>query len=193
MPVPGYKVRKAAQTVAFFAIKGGGTINVLKVTKLVYLADREFMEKYDSPILYDRFVSMPHGPVNSLTLDYINGCYSEDQASWDQFISGVANYCVGLADENITLEDLDELSEAELEVLEGVWDRFGNMDKYVIRDYTHEHCPEWEDPNGSSAPIPYTRILKFLKKENPEYLAKMIQEERRLFNYDEEGAAIAAE
>ena len=52
--IPGYNVRKAAQVVAFFAIRQGGRINVLKLSKLVYLSDRAFVEKYDVPILYDK-------------------------------------------------------------------------------------------------------------------------------------------
>src|SRR6478672_1543419 len=39
MAIPGYNVRKAAQVTAFFAKKEGGAIEVLKVAKLLYLAD----------------------------------------------------------------------------------------------------------------------------------------------------------
>ena len=54
----GYKERKAAQTAAFFALRSGGSINILKLAKLLYLAERESMEKFDEPLFYDRLVSM---------------------------------------------------------------------------------------------------------------------------------------
>ena len=174
----GYNVRKTAQVVAFFAIKEGGEINVLKLAKLLYLADRKFLELYDYPILFDRLVSMPHGPVNSLTLNYING--EPAGADWDALIAGRANYNVGLQSKALTLEKLDELNDAEAEVLEETYRKFGEMDQYALVDYTHEHCPEWEDPEGSSASIPYTRIFKYLGKKDSEMLAQAIEEERFL-------------
>src|SRR6266480_1606796 len=48
---PWFNVRKAAQMAAFFAKQEGGTINVLKLVKLVYLANRAAMEKYDFPLV----------------------------------------------------------------------------------------------------------------------------------------------
>jgi uncharacterized phage-associated protein len=172
MPLPGYNVRKAAQTTAFFAIKEGGSINVLKVAKLLYLADRECLSAYDFPILFDYFVSMAHGPVTSTTLDYING-QQEDPENWDVFISGREGHFISIARPDIKIDDLDELSDAELEVLEKVWGQFGHMTKYQVRDYTHDSCLEWEDPHGSSTPIPYERVLRFLGKK---HVAEIVEE-----------------
>ena len=183
-PLPGYNVRKAAQVIAFFAIKEGGNINVLKLAKLVYLADRRFIEKYDSPILYDRLVSMPHGPANSLTLDYVKGYIEEDRENWDHFISDRAGYDVGLSNPELQEADLTELSRAEIAVLTEAWKRFGHMTQYQLRNYTHEHCLEWEDPQGSSVPIPYERVLKYLGKDPKlaEIIAAAIDEDRTLID-----------
>lgn len=172
-----FNARKAAQVAAFFAIQEGGHINVLKLTKLLYLADRHHMEKYDYPILDDELVSMPHGPVNSMTFNFINGCNND--AGWDEFILDRNAHNVGLAD-NPTLNDLDELSDAEIATLTETWKKFGQMDKYQIRDWTHENCPEWEDPHDSSHPIPYERVFKFLGKKNAEELENDIMDNRQL-------------
>lgn len=174
---PWYSPRKVAQVAAFFAQQERGTINVLKLTKLIYLADREHMKKYDSSITNDEFVSMPHGPVNSMTNQYINGQLEMD--GWDEFIADRAGYSIGLA-KSVTEEMLDELSDAELQTLKEVWEEFGGMDKYTIRDWTHKHCPEWEDPNGSSCAIPYARVFKFLGKQDAELIESRIKEERAL-------------
>jgi uncharacterized phage-associated protein len=163
MPFPGYNVRKAAQVTAFFAKKQGGDIAVLKLAKLLYLADREFMARYDFPILFDYLVSMPHGPVTSLTLNYINGLEAE-RTQWESFVVARAGNFVGIARQDISFDELDELSEAEAHVLETTWDQFGHMSAWQLRNYTHANCPEWEDPQGSSYPIPYDRVLKFLGK-----------------------------
>jgi uncharacterized phage-associated protein len=54
---------------AFFAKKEGDVIPVLKLTKLLYLADREALARYGEPITYDLPVSMEHGPVLSRALN----------------------------------------------------------------------------------------------------------------------------
>ncbi|NTV67614.1 MAG: SocA family protein [Chlorobaculum sp.] len=172
-----FNARKAAQVAAFFALKEGGDINVLKLTKLVYLADRRHMELYDYPILDDELVSMPHGPVNSMTYNFING-YHED-AGWNKFISDRTEHKVGLTS-SISLEQLDELSKAELDTLDQIWQKFGAMEPFQLRDWTHENCPEWEDPHGSSNPIPYERVFKYLGKKNAEELENEIRENRVL-------------
>jgi uncharacterized phage-associated protein len=177
--VHGYNVRKAAQVTAFFAKREGGNINVLKLAKLLYLADREYLGRYDLPILFDRFVSMPHGPVTSLTLNYVNGLV-EEAGEWENFITAKSNHRIGLRDPHLDVGALDELSPAELDVLEYVWAEFGHMNPFELRNYTHRNCPEWEDPDGSSAPIPYERVLKFLNKEHSVEIDHEIAEHREL-------------
>lgn len=176
----GYNVKKAAQVAAFFAKREGGSIPILKLVKLLYLSDREYMKTYDRPILYDQFVSMDHGPVNSKTLDYVNG-YKESN-DWSSLISDRANHQVGLV-HSISEDDLDELSDAEVHILDSVWEKFGHMTKYQLVDYTHANCPEWEDPHGSSNPIPYERMLKHLGKKNSQSIYADIEEQRYIRSF----------
>ena len=185
MTIPGYNIRKAAQVTAFFAIKQGGAIEVLKVAKLLYLADREFLSRYNFPILFDCFVSMPHGPVTSMTLNYINGM-EEQRDHWEDFVVGRAGNKVGVSRQDMSFDELDELSDAEVHVLEATWDQFGHMSSWAVRNYTHANCPEWEDPHGSSNPIPYERVLKFLHKENSAEIADEIESQRSLDKFIEQ-------
>jgi len=55
---------------------------------------------------------------------------------------------VGLATD-ITPDSLDELSDADLEVLGETWMQFGHLDQWQLEKHTHDNCPEWEDPDGS--------------------------------------------
>jgi uncharacterized phage-associated protein len=170
---PGYNARKAAHVAAYFALKAGGSINVLKLVKLAYLADRQFLTEYDEPILFDRLVSMEHGPVDSSLLSLINGEVEHPQ--WTSIINAKANHVVGL-NEAVGPDNLDELSEAEIDVLNTVWQQFGHMNQWQLRDYTHDNCPEWEDPFKSSYIIPYERIFKYLGRgEHSEALERDIK------------------
>ncbi len=137
------------------------------------------MEAYGFPIVDDRFVSMPHGPVNSMTKNYLDGNFEDD--AWAEFVGSSHNHNVQ-AHKHFDLDELDELSEAETEQLNAVWEEFGHMGKWEIRDWTHDNCPEWEDPQGSSNPIPHERVLKFLGHKEADALASEIIEERDVEN-----------
>jgi uncharacterized phage-associated protein len=170
--------RKAAQIAAFFIQKAGGNINVLKLVKLIYLADRKCMEEYDFPMTYDHLVSMDHGPVNSIIYNCINGM-REDQKEWDAIIADRAAHNVGLTGGAHEVS-FDRLSKAELRVLENAWAAFGKMGEWEIRDWTHENCPEWDNPHGSSKPISYKYVFTFLKKKNAHELAENVERDRGL-------------
>jgi uncharacterized phage-associated protein len=174
--------RKSAQIAAFFTSQEGGPINIMKLVKLMYLADRESMNRYGTPISFDRMVSLDNGPVLSQTLNLINGDVSRAAAViWDGWISDRANHKVMLQRE-FKRDDLDELSTADIEVLESIWTSFGHMDQWALSDYTHQHCPEWKFPEGSSLPIAEADLLRALGRSNEEAtaLAERLKTEREL-------------
>lgn len=161
-----FSEKKAAQSAAYFLFKAHGRLPVLKLMKLLYLAERRSYEMYGDPIIGDRLVSMDHGPVLSQTLNRINGMSSSEENGWDAWISDREGHDVALSDPSRIRspeEDLLELSEAEIEVLDETWKQFGHLSKYQIRDLTHKICPEWEDPDGSSVPIALEKLFEVLK------------------------------
>lgn len=174
-----FPTRKAAQVVAFFCLKAGGTINVLRLTKLVYLADRKSIERRDHHITDDDFVSMPFGPVNTITYSYINGEVDSRQEEWGAFVGERTNHDVPVT-AGVTPDALDELSRADLTVLEDTWDEFKDIEKYELADWTHKYCPEWRDPSGSSVPISFATVFGKLKKAAAVELSEQIEAERSL-------------
>lgn len=182
MLLPGYDIGKAAQATAFFALKSGGSINVLKLSKLLYLAEREFMARYDTPMFYDELFSLPDGPVVSVTLNLINGNYEHDL--WSRFVSKRQGYDIAAAG-GVSEDSLDHLSRADREILCGLWDRFGSYDKYSLRDWTHEwrNVPEWVDPKGSSYPIKHEDVFRYLGKSESVALAHEVESYRRMQEY----------
>ena len=173
----GYKERKAAQVAAYFVLKSNGKINVLKLAKLLYLAERENMAQYDEPLFFDRLVSMDHGPVTSITLSLLNG-YIENP-SWTSLIADRDQHDIGVV-QGIDFASLDDLSGADIELLNQLWSKFCDFGRFEIRDWTHMHCPEWENPFGSSEKIPHVRIFTHLGKANPAELAAVVDRHRYL-------------
>jgi len=176
-----FLTRKAAQVTAFFALKAGGEINILKATKLIYLSDRLSMKQRDFPITNDQYVSMPFGPVNSYTYSYIQGNAPTRQGEWLEYISPRFGTNLRLS-QQITFDDLDELSRNDLKILHEVWSEFRDIDPFELAQWTHEYCPEWRNPNGSSIPIELSTIFHILKKSNPIELAEDLQTERAMLS-----------
>lgn len=158
--------KKAAQATAFFLYKAGGSLTILKVMKLLYLAERESLRSFGVSITGDAFVSMPHGPVLSMTLDCMNGFRVPASNIWNSWVADRAGNHLGLADPSMirSTDDLRELSESDLEALNKVWEEYGHLSAIQLRDMTHNTtlCPEWEDPKGSSRPISMKRLLHFI-------------------------------
>ncbi|MFY0632455.1 MAG: SocA family protein [Vannielia sp.] len=164
-----YNPVRAAHVIAFFALREGGSINVLKAIKLVYLADRESIRLRGHPILDEPRYSLPHGPVNSVTLDHLNGAYRENQETWQSILDARAGNNVGLSDCELSEATLDSLSEREISILDEVWQRLGHMDRFELAEWTHvpENVPEWQDPNGSRRPISLERMMAAVGLDQP--------------------------
>lgn len=174
--------RKTAQMAAFFlTLSQENSMAHLKLMKLLYLAEREAIRSFGSPMSGDRFVSMPHGPVLSMTLNLMDGDVESGPDGWEAWISDKENHEVSLR-KKCPPAELDELSKAELAVLESVWKQFGKMGKWEIRDWTHHNCAEWQDPKGSSLPISFIRLACAVgfDEETAQELAANFEEEQEI-------------
>lgn len=174
--------RKVAQMAAYLLRKRGGTMSHLKLMKLLYLCDREAMYRYQEPMTGDRMVSMKHGPVLSGTLNHMDGDVESAPDGWEAWISDKEDHQLSLRRQFHSIDELDELSEADIEILDDVWNRFGHMRRWDLRDYTHEHCAEWRDPNGSMIPIEYKDVFMALgySEDQARELGARIEEVHRV-------------
>lgn len=177
-----FNERKVSQMAAYFLHKRGGTMSVLKLMKLLYLADRESMRLYAMPMSGDKMASLPHGPVLSRTLDLIDGNTESAPEGWEFWVTDRASHEVSLNREVKDRENLDELSDADIEILDEIWTEFGRMGRWEVRDYTHTNCHEWRDPNGSANPISYSDVFVALgyPKAKAQALADRIEGEREI-------------
>lgn len=165
-----FNEKRTAQAAAFLLHRAGGRLPLLKLMKLMYLAERESLRLFGEPITGDKLVSMPHGPVLSMTYEHMNGNLPGIEGGWATWVDDRAGHDLALRDQSMIRtpeDDLLELSDDDLTVLGDIWSRFGHMSKFALVDYTHgEGCPEWDDPHGSSAPIPLERLFSALGFSN---------------------------
>ena len=129
-------------------------MSYLKLIKLLYLLDREALLRWGRPVSQDRYVSMDNGPVLSRTYDLIvEG--TEQSSFWCQHISIPERYEVYL----LKPAPSDELSEAEEELIDEIFQKYGRLSRWDLVRLTHK-LPEWRDPEGSSVPFDLEDILK---------------------------------
>jgi len=150
-----FREEKTTQAAARFLRAKGGRMPYISLLKLLYFADRRALAELGRPISHDLFVSMPHGPVLSRTLDLITAEPDRGPASyWRQYISEPENYDVRL------LRDApnDQLSQAEEAILDAVFREVGHLSRWQLVERSHQ-LPEWRDPQGSSVPIDLLSIL----------------------------------
>jgi uncharacterized phage-associated protein len=167
-PLVGFDSKKAAQIAAFFVAKQP-EIEKLKLIKLVYLAERLSLSEFGQPMLYDEFYSLKDGPICSSTLNGING----EIGDFTPLMQVDANRRNVHLLQSLSRDEMDEVSDAELEILEATWNEFGRFSASEIRNWTHENCPEYTEVTSGRVPISYADILNALGDER----AKDIDEE----------------
>jgi hypothetical protein len=116
---PLFDERKAAEAAAFMLFKAGGKLPLIKLVKLLYLAERLSLQRYGEPLTGDRLVAMPNGPVLSITYDHMNGALPSREGGWESWIADRAGHEVALRDPSklrTPEQDLLRLSDSDSSV-----------------------------------------------------------------------------
>jgi uncharacterized phage-associated protein len=151
-----YREDKATQAAARLLKLRGGRMSHLKLIKLLYLLDRAALVRWGRPVTHDSYFSMPHGPVLSFTLDRINEPEESAGSYWDRYIAPKVEHELALRPGDVPA---DQLSRAELALIDEIFREHGCKSRWELRDLTHQ-LPEWQDPQGSSRRIDPAHILR---------------------------------
>jgi uncharacterized phage-associated protein len=130
-------------------------IDKLKLIKLIYLTERKSLADWNRPMLFDELFSLPHGPICSSTLNGIDGAYPN--SVWEEYIKRHGNKTVAV--KRLARDGLDEVSDAEFDIVEAVWKQFGGFTDSQLRNFTHKNCPEYTVTTGR-IPISYKELLE---------------------------------
>jgi uncharacterized phage-associated protein len=154
----GPDYQKAVQALNFFALHDGGQVNKMKAIKLIFFADRYHLRKYGRPVIGDRYVAMPYGPVASTAKDlaestvFLADCQREYV---DRYLDRTAdNYFVM----SIAQVDEEVFSDSDVEALEFAWKEFGQFDEYALANITSSTIQSpialTSQPSGFVTPFP---------------------------------------
>ena len=190
-----FNAKKSAQAAYKLLVLSGGQRNYMELVKLLYLSDREALLRLDRPITGDRLAALPYGPVLSHILNLIKwGPMIEDDAPWFEAVSPPLGYEVkALADCGE-----DDLSGAECQLIDHVFENYGRKDWKELSRLTHQ-LPEYVDPKGGCIPISLEQILKL--EGRPQSTIERIRDEiasyevldRELSAYQEQEFEVSAD
>lgn len=166
-----FNEQKAAEAAAHLLDMSGGSMEYIRLIKLMYLADRQTLIEVGTPITGDKMVAMPYGPVLSRVYDRIN--QRPDSPPWSDYVTAKGRYDVEL----VASPPVDgALSNFEISVLRSVCEKWKGVDKWTMVDALHE-LPEWSDPDGSARPIDPVEILRLAGKSDDEIECLVAQAE----------------
>ena len=172
-----FDIRKAVAATGFLCELNGGSIDMLKVIKMLYIADRKALLEWHRPITGDSFWSLEHGPIVSRIYDLIRGQIGGPEMEiWRSFFNPREGDTVSIR-EDATV-DTKPLSRREKDALQEAYDRIQPLSIGQVIDYVHKF-PEWKDPGKSSVPIDPKTI--FYYENFGENAVKEIEEDLEAF------------
>lgn len=158
---------KVLNALAFFSRRGVVGLDQMKISKLVFLADRIHLLRYGRTITGDTYVCMKHGPVPSTTRDVVNARLANDpdaEQLHEYFdVNTARKYPELIAKRDA---DLEVFSDTDIEVLSEVAEQYGSMAAWDLREFLHT-LPEVKAAlaaraaaNKGSVPLPVEALLE---------------------------------
>lgn len=135
----------------------------VKLMKLFYFLDFTHLKTYGSPVTYDTYINMEHGPIPSFIKNLVDTATDDiDSSALADTIEierpkGTDMYRV-LPKRKFSENDKKYFSETELDILNKVCQKFGNVNTKYIEDASHKEAP-WKETSLLQT-IPYELAAK---------------------------------
>lgn len=156
-----YDEGKATQVGTMLLNLNNNEMDYLKFNKLLYNIERESINRWTRPLIFDDLYSLPHGQVASKTLDRTKLENQGVETFWREHIVN--------SDNNVRLikdTKTDKLSEAEINLIKEMFLKYKDKtpEQMIEEHHNHNLFPEWENPGSSSKKTTYDVLLKALGK-----------------------------
>ena len=158
--------RQAAQMAAAFILRAGRAVGVVRLMKLVYLAEREAMKRSVFPIAFDDIYAMREGMALSRTFDLMTRkSGTTTNGEWNQHIAPPSSQGISVR-RGVTEKSLDGLSRNDIEVIDWVWGNYGEKSRDELVHEVHHRLDEWVEHwenwtrKSSAVKIPYATLYE---------------------------------
>lgn len=141
-------IRAIVQAI-YYLLKKLGTVDKLKLLKLIYLADKYHLIYYGRTITNDDYYAVKLGPIPSSVKDVLEfdkfSLSAEEYKYASSLFKKVDQYNFKANEK--ARSRLEMLSETDIEALDYVIKNFGLMSSSRLINYTHKY-PEWSQYRG---------------------------------------------
>jgi len=144
---------KSTQAVARLINQSGGPIDYLRLSKLVYLAERQSIISRGVPIVGGHYFSMKKGPTIGEIMDYV---HNQKAPQWKETISPRHGNEVRLESAGLSFS---ALSQSEIEILDSTVAAHVGRTTDELVEWCHLNCPEYEEVKSGRRPIQAEKIL----------------------------------
>jgi hypothetical protein len=150
--------KKSTQAVARLIAQSGGPVDYLRLSKLIYLADRQSIISRGIPIVGGTYFSMQKGPTISEFMDLVR---LRNAPGWTETISPRFGNEIRLHGQ----PKFEALSESELGILDLVVAQHAQRTTEELVQWCHENCPEYEQVGAKQRkPIKVESIMRAARK-----------------------------
>jgi uncharacterized phage-associated protein len=129
--------RKTTDAVARLLEKSGGQADYLRVIKLAYLADRDSIIRRGVPIFGGHYYSMRLGPTVGEVMNFVS---QRNAPGWTEHIAPRKGHKLTLT----SPPAYESLSQAELDILDGVVEEHASRSTNDLVKWSHKYCAEYE-------------------------------------------------
>ncbi|AJX94693.1 Panacea domain-containing protein [Burkholderia pseudomallei] len=178
-----FNPRKAADSAAYLLFRAEAPMSSVKLMRLLYLAERESFVRFGEPLTGDELFADKKGPILRETHRRLNG----DAGGWEGQFRRLGSHSIALETPAPSKEYFARstvLSDADIEVLDAVWEQFGKLDQTHLADYLHTKCLEWTDSRGEASEVTHERLFKALGYSR-EQIEELLQRLAELDNINE--------
>jgi uncharacterized phage-associated protein len=140
-----------------YIINKTGEIDFIKLFKLIYFAQQQYLVKYGRPIIKETFCALTYGPVPSFTYKALQCALGTQQSTAD-----IEDFNSNLTESNrdginyissSSAPDNDELALAEQQCLDAVIDKFASLDGKKLSQLSHKDVA-WRDASARTKEDP---------------------------------------
>jgi uncharacterized phage-associated protein len=151
-----FDIRKAVAAAGYLCQLNGGSFDMLKLLKALYLADRKALVEWQRTITGDEFFSLRHGPILSRVYDLMRwGVRGPEMDAWASVFSPLRDNTVCVR----AVVDTDSLSQRDMDALQSAFHEVKELSIGELIERLHG-LPEWQDPGDSCRWIDPKTILK---------------------------------
>lgn len=159
-----FRSETALHACVYLLQKAGGSLPILSLMKLLYMADKESLLTYGDTITGDSIYAMQYGPVPSNTYDMLKYTATNNDTGLSVIrMSNAPDKLCSLI-QNI---DPDMLSEADIEILDKIFEENKDKNQFELAEKTHQF-EEWKKAYkpGTSSPIDLEDILRIYGRDD---------------------------